>query len=547
MAIKPTYKELEQKIKALEKESDGSKWLELKLKDTFSELQRFREAMDHIPAFVYMKDPQSRYVYANRLTLELFGCSAEELVGCDDTRFFPPDTVKRLREVDSLAFSGGQTSEEIDVANAGAKRRVYWEVKTPIYVGPERKTIWGLLGISTDITERKQAEETLRQRTHNLGERVKELNCLYGISNLVEKPDISLEEIFQGLVDLIPPSWQYPEITCSRIILEDKEYKTENFKETNWKQSSEIFVTGKRVGVLELCYLEEKPEINEGPFLKEERSLIDAITERLGHIIERIQAREEQEGLEAQLQEVQKKEAIATLVGGIAHEFNNALSSITAHTGLLEMEYHEDEKIMGYAKAMKQSAHRMARLTRQLLAYSREGSYNPQTRSLTNFVEGALSIIQHLIDPDIRVETDLPLDVMNVEVDLAQMQMVLSAIVVNSNEAIDPPGRIRISARNMDLDKEFAKDHPGLEPGPYACLSIEDDGKGMDEETRSRIFDPFFTTHFIGRGLGMASAYGIVKNHDGAVTVDSEIGRGTVVKIYLPAIEAKEEVKKRCF
>ena len=141
-----------------------------------------------------------------------------------------------------------------------------------------------------EIEDRKQAEETLQRKTYDLDERVKELNCLYGISSLIEKPGISIEEIFQGLVDLVPPSWQYPEITSARILLEDKEYKTESFKETNWKQSSEIVVHGKRAGVLEICYLEERPEIDEGPFLKEERNLIKAITGRLGHIIERMRA-----------------------------------------------------------------------------------------------------------------------------------------------------------------------------------------------------------------------------------------------------------------
>ena len=252
----------------------------------------------------------------------------------------------------------------------------------------------------------------------------------------------------------------------------------------------------------------------------------------------------EKKKIRAQLMQAKKMEAIATLAGGTAHQFNNALTSITGHTGLLEMEYPQDERIMEYAKAMKQSAVRMALLTRQLLAYARGGKYNPQTMLLSNFVEGALPVIQHILDPDIRLETDLPPDVMNVEVDRTQMQMVLSAIVANSNEAIDPPGRIRISTRNMDLDKEFTKDHPGLKPGPYVCLSIEDDGKGMDEETKNRIFEPFFTTHFIGRGLGMAAVYGIVTNHDGTITVDSEPGKGTVVNIYLPAVEGVEKAKE---
>jgi len=153
-------------------------------------------------------------------------------------------------------------------------------------------------------------------------------------------------------------------------------------------------------------------------------------------------------------------------------------------------------------------------------------------------------LLRHTLDPSVHVETDLPLDVMNIKADGTQMQMMLSAIVANSNEAMEGPGRIRISTRNMDLDQEFMKDHPELKPGPYVCLTIKDDGKGMDEDTRGKIFDPFFTTHFMGRGLGMASVYGIIKNHDGTITVESEVGKGTVVRIYLPAIEAKEEVKK---
>lgn len=141
--------------------------------------------------------------------------------------------------------------------------------------------------------ERKRMEDELKKKTHDLGERVKELNCLYGISELIEKPGTKLEEIIQGIVELIPRSWQYPGITCSRIIFESEEYRTENYRGTDWKQSSDIFVHGEQVGAAEVYYLEEKPEIDEGPFLKEERSLINAIAERLGRITERKRAGED--------------------------------------------------------------------------------------------------------------------------------------------------------------------------------------------------------------------------------------------------------------
>jgi PAS domain S-box-containing protein len=138
----------------------------------------------------------------------------------------------------------------------------------------------------------KRAEDTLRERTHQLGERVKELNCLYGISQLVETPGISLDEILQGTVDLIPPSWQYPEITCARITLEDQEFKTDNFQTTPWRQAQDIRVHGNPAGGVEVIYLEERPTIDEGPFLKEERSLVNAIAAQLGRIVERTRAEE---------------------------------------------------------------------------------------------------------------------------------------------------------------------------------------------------------------------------------------------------------------
>jgi len=138
----------------------------------------------------------------------------------------------------------------------------------------------------TELRQR-HIRSLLQKKTHALGERVKELNCLYKISYLVEKYGISLEKILPGIVNIIPPAWQYPDITCARIVLDDNIFTTEKFQDTPWRQSSPIIVKGKKVGSLEVYYLEEKPESYEGPFLKEERYLIDVIAKRIGEIIER--------------------------------------------------------------------------------------------------------------------------------------------------------------------------------------------------------------------------------------------------------------------
>ena len=140
------------------------------------------------------------------------------------------------------------------------------------------------------LLEQKHLQELLQERTHALRERVKELNCLYEISNLIDTPGITFSEILHGMLETIPSGWQYPEITCARIILKGQEYRTPNFKESRWRQSCRIVVHDEDIGRLEICYLEEKPDCEEGPFLAEERLLLNAIAGRIGAIIERFQS-----------------------------------------------------------------------------------------------------------------------------------------------------------------------------------------------------------------------------------------------------------------
>lgn len=242
----------------------------------------------------------------------------------------------------------------------------------------------------------------------------------------------------------------------------------------------------------------------------------------------------ELKNLQARLLEAQKMEAIATLAGGIAHEFNNALGAVIPNANILRMRFPDNEEITKYVQPIHSSAKRMAHLTSQLLAYARGGKYFPQHISLSSFVRDTLPLIKHTLDPDIQVETDLSEHVCDVEVDLTQMQMVLLAVLANAAESMERAGYIRISTRTMEVDEEQAIDHAGLQPGPYACLTIEDDGRGMAEETRARVFEPFFSTKYVGRGLGMAAVYGIVKNHGGLVLVDSALEKGTVIRIFMP-------------
>lgn len=248
---------------------------------------------------------------------------------------------------------------------------------------------------------------------------------------------------------------------------------------------------------------------------------------------------------ESKLNEVQflkekNRETIATLAGGIAHEFNNALAGITGSIELLEMELSGNEKVNKYTDTMKSSARRMTEATKQLLAYARGGKYQEEIISLSEFIENTLPVLNRAIKPSVKIEANFSKNSLHVKADSTQIQMIISGVLANASEAINGEGKIAISLREKIIDEEFAKANPDIKPGRYACLTIEDKGVGMDEETKSKIFDPFFTTKFQGRGLGMAAAYGIVKNHDGWIYVDSKPARGTKVSILLPTI--KEEL-----
>ena len=255
-------------------------------------------------------------------------------------------------------------------------------------------------------------------------------------------------------------------------------------------------------------------------------------------ITERKRAEEERQRLEKQLEQARKMEAIATLAGGIAHQFNNLLSAISGNIELLKLDATGNKRFKRYFAPMENSIERMAHLTGQLLAYARGGKYQINRIPLSEFVQETLPLVKHSLKPKIVVETDLPEHVTCVDIDITQMQTVLTGILSNASEAIEDNGHVMITCEDKTVSETEAEAEPGLTAGTYGLLTIKDDGKGMDEETQNRIFEPFYSTKFQGRGLGMASVYGIVKNHNGWISVDSTVGVGTTVFIYLPAVES---------
>ena len=250
----------------------------------------------------------------------------------------------------------------------------------------------------------------------------------------------------------------------------------------------------------------------------------------------------EKKVLQERLEQSRKLDSVAVLAGGVAHQFNNALAAIVGNIELLEMTAKNMEKYSRYITPVKETAYRMAELTEQLLDYARGTDFKPRNISLIDFIKETLPLLKQTIKSEITLHTDLPDTLPLINGDYSKLQMVLSAILSNSSESIDDRGNIRISCKETIFAGKDLKKIPYIEPGHYLELSISDDGKGMDENTRNRIFEPFFSTKFYGSGMGMSAVYGIIKKHEGSIIVESEEHTGTSIRIYLKVAEKMPDI-----
>lgn len=244
----------------------------------------------------------------------------------------------------------------------------------------------------------------------------------------------------------------------------------------------------------------------------------------------------ETRNLEEQLRQAAKMEAIGRMAGGIAHDFNNLLTAIMGYSTMLARQLRKEGMDTGKLHEINRSAERAAELTRQLLAFSRRQVLEMKVIAPNDLIRDMESMLSRLIGEDIELLVVLDPREGNVRADLAQLGQIIMNLAVNARDAMQKGGKLTIETANAYLDETYARAHAEVRAGKYVMLSVSDTGTGMDAETCARAFDPFFTTkeQGLGTGLGLATAYGIVKQHEGHAKIYSEVGKGTTVKVYLP-------------
>ena len=502
---------------------------------------RYRTLVEQMPAVVYTTalDEASTTLYVSPQIEQFIGFSPEQYRADPDIwrqQLHPDDRDRVLEQVHRCHESGEPFVSEYRMLSRDG--RVVWLRDQADLVRDEGGKPRFLQGIMLDITERKQAEEALRQSE--------------------EKHRLLFESSSDAIMILAPPSWRFTSGNPAAVEMFGGQDEADFVLRTFWEYSPpsqpdglpsegkarEMIETAMREGSYLFEWQHTRLDGEEFPA----RVLLTRF-ELAGQALLQGTVRDvsPEKQLEEQLRQSQKLEAVGQLAGGVAHDFNNLLTGMRGYVqfALDDVEpgtqTHEDlTETIGLTD-------RAAALTRQLLAFSRRQTLDMVVLDVNELLTDQLKMLGRLLGEDIGIQFVSAADLDNVRADPGQIEQVIMNLTLNARDAMPDGGKLTIETANVTLSQEYADQHVGVTPGPYVMIGVSDTGCGMDEETQSRIFEPFFTTKEPGRGtgLGLATVYGIAKQHGGNIWAYSEPGEGTTFKVYLPAVAEETTDRER--
>ncbi len=457
----------------------------------------------------------------NKGAERLFGYTEDAVLGKSITILIHPAYAGEIDEFLKAIKSGKSIDdkETLFVKKDGESIDVALSL-SPINDGTGRLT--GASTIAQDISDRKRAENALLQSEHALKERVKELTCLYSLAQLSKEPKISLDELLIGITKLLPPAWQYPEITSGAILLDDKYYESQGFRKGKHIQSSDIIIKGYNRGKIEVHYSEEMPELDEGPFLNEERNLIDTIAKQISVIIDRRETEQEKSQLKEQLRHADRLATIGQLAAGVAHELNEPLGNILGFAQLMKKTEELPDQASQDVKKIISASLFAREIIKKLMLFARQTPPRKTEVNLNNIVKEGIGFLKsRALKEGIKIIWKLSPQLPEITADPSQLIQVFVNLVVNAFQAMPKGGSLTIRT---------------LRKANQVHLQIVDTGEGIDDDVKEKIFLPFFTTKDIGKGtgLGLSVAHGIINSHGGSIIVKSERGKGTCFDIQLP-------------
>jgi PAS domain S-box-containing protein len=483
--------------------------------------QRFRDLFENSPDAIFVEDLDGMVLDVNFAACVLHGLTREQLIGKNALADLVPPARREAARNDFQKLAAGKLSwAEGESLTADGRF-------TPVEVRAGRINYGGkpaLLLHVRDITERRAAEAAL-QSSETLFRSVWE-NSADGMRLTDENGVIvAINDAYCKLVGMEAQSLEGRLFTSVYAESQNREALLKRLRERfatrtpHQKREEQYTLHNGRAVALEIS--DSFIEVRGRPLLM--LSLFRDITT--------------QKRLEEQLRQSQKMEAIGQLAGGVAHDFNNILTVIHGHASLLAVS-DLDEAGVRSAHQITQAAERAASLTRQLLTFSRRQLIQPKRLDMNKIVGNMTDMLGRILGEDVALQLNYSTAPATVEADAGMMEQVLLNLSVNARDAMPRGGQLSVRISIVEVNKDHVQRHPEARPGRFVCVSNTDTGTGIPPENLSRIFEPFFTTKEVGKGtgLGLATVYGIVKQHQGWVEVESTVGKGTSFRIFIPYV-----------
>ena len=483
--------------------------------------EKFTTIFRHAPVLMAITDlTKGTYIDVNDHALQVAGYSKEDVLGHTAAELGWLQPHERQMFLDEIARYGRIRGLEVTFHTRTGESVLGLVTGTLVSVNGNAC----LLTVAADITERKRAENALREREDYLDKIINNIGDPMFVKD-EQYRFVLVNDAFCALFNL-----SRDEIVGKTLAEQTPSDQRDHF----WRVDTLVL----KEGTDNVC--EELLTIREGETktisTRKTRYVDDAGNKFVIGVIHDITERKR---LEEQLLQAQKMEAVGTLAGGIAHDFNNMLAAIKGYTQLAKEDSKNSPAVQSYLDAVMQGTHRAAELVRQITAFSRQQDTQQVAIALQNVVSEALVLLRATIPSTIEIRTLLDPNAATILADPTQMQQIMMNLCTNAWHAMKAkPGLIEIDVRTVELDDKLTKLYPRLSPGKHVRLSVTDHGSGMDQATQTRIFEPFFTTKALGEGsgLGLAVVHGIVKAHHGTIVVKSSPGQGTTFELYFPAL-----------
>ena len=504
--------------------------------------EKFRGLVESSSDWIWEVDAEGVYVYASPQVEGMLGYKPEEIVGKCPFTLMGPDEAERISGVFKDAKEKGESIVALENVNLHKSGRHVVIETSGVPVLDEAGKVSGYRGVGRDITVRKRAEEEREVLLHDMKERVKEVTCMYGVANSIRQRN-TLDEIFLDVAGMIPPSWHYPEITRGKVTFDDREYVVEPFEETEWKQTSDIIVGGRQRGSVEVYYLEECPELDEGPFMKEERRLIDGLAQALGEAVEYNRAEQQiqqysaaLESQKAALEEFYEAAEAATqakseFLANMSHEIRTPMTAILGFSDVL-MGTEMNQEQLDAATTIKQNGEYLIELINDILDLSKIEAGKLEVEQIPCSPCQILSEVALLM----RVRADaknLPLEIeydgpipQSIQSDPTRLRQILINLTGNAVKFTEV-GKVRLLARLLDAES----DEPKMQ------FDVVDSGIGMTGEQIANLFQPFqqadtsTTRKFGGTGLGLSISKRLAEKLGGDIAVTSTLGEGSTFTV----------------